>query len=54
MICVLTACGVVHWSVFDILNFWRGHSVALCNDIATNKVSQTQHLIVSNMTILAT
>ena len=25
--CDLTACGVVHWSVFDILNFWRGHSV---------------------------
>lgn len=24
--CDLTACGVVHWSVFDILDFWRGHS----------------------------
>jgi len=36
--CVLTACGVVHWTVFDIINFWRGHSVVVCNNIATKSV----------------
>jgi len=39
MTCVLTACGVVHCSHFEILKFWRGNSVVSCNNIATNKVS---------------
>jgi hypothetical protein len=35
MTCDLTACGVVHWSVFDILNLWRGHPVVLHNYVVT-------------------
>jgi len=41
MTCIVTSRGVVCWSVFDILNFWRGLSVVLCNSVATNEVSQT-------------